>query len=295
MKPFVFSKSVVFLLLGVLVVTGVGGYVWTQEHRPPLLEIHVFSMKTGSSILVRTPDDHRILINGGGNSEIVRHVSSVLPFYSHRIDTVIATDRQKKNIGGLVDLIGRYDVGQVIVSAVVFETPDTATPVDATYAELLKGARRRAVPIREVVVGESLMWGTGASHTPVYANIVFPAPAEDFMYSKASPPNIVLDIVYDSARILLAGDSTPKIQRYIVEHASSTQPLDVLVVSHGSSADHFNAEFLETLDPNYLVFAQAISRSSGNAVVPYERRFNSKEKTIRIVSDGSSVNIERVE
>jgi len=278
---------------GVLVMVGVGGYVWRQEHRPSFLEVYVFSMKQGSAMLVRTPGDRRIVINGGSNSEIIRHVSQVLPFYSRRIDIVIATDTHKKNVGGLVELVGRYDIGQIVVPGITLERLDLATSSDAAYTELLQNARRRQIPIREVMAGESVIWDEDSPGDVVRANIVFPALPEGFVYSKASPPSIALDFVYDSTHIWLAGDSTPKIQRYIIDNYPVARNTDVLVVSHSASVDHFNKDFMDMLDPEYLVYSQSVSRSGSNTVVPYERRFNAKEKTIRILSDGSSVHIER--
>jgi competence protein ComEC len=294
MQSRIFSKPVVLAMSSVLVATGVGGYVWRQEHRPPFLEVYVFSIKQGNAVLVRTPDDRRIVINGGGNSEVIRHVSRVLPFYSRRIDTIIATDTQKKHVGGLVELVGRYDIGQMIVSGVTLETLGISTSTDVAYIELLQTLRRGHVSIRDVLAGESLVWGQDATGRSVCVNIVFPVLQQEFAYSKASPPALVLDITYGSTHIFVAGDSTPKIQKYIIEQRN-LDSADVLVVSHSASANHFNKTFLHTLDPEYLVYTQSTSRSSSNVVVPYERRFNTKEKTVRIVSDGSSVRIERMD
>ena len=182
-----------------------------------------------------------------------------------------------------------------MVTEVTLETLGFATSTDATYTEFLRTLRRARVPIREVVSGESLVLGQDQDGVKIYASIMFPASQAEFVYSKASPPSIVLDLLYSSTQIVVAGDITPKIQRHIMGHSSSTGSVDVLIVSHSASADHFNQDFLDMLDPEYLVYSQSVSRSSGNAVVPYERRFNTKEKTIKIVSDGSSVDIERVD
>jgi beta-lactamase superfamily II metal-dependent hydrolase len=101
-------KSAIIAATASAIVAGVGAYVWHQEHRLPLLDIYLFALKSGQSAFIRTPDDRRILVNGGSNSEIIRRISKRLPFYSRRIDALIVTDTSAKNVSGLIDVLERY-------------------------------------------------------------------------------------------------------------------------------------------------------------------------------------------
>jgi hypothetical protein len=49
------------------------------------------------AVFLQTSGGKRILINGGGNSEIIRKITKVIPFYSRHIDTIISTNEEDKN------------------------------------------------------------------------------------------------------------------------------------------------------------------------------------------------------
>ena len=104
------SKPLIVVAAVGAVALGLGGYVWKEENRPAILEVYVFSLSSGRSIFIRTPEDKRILIDGGGNSDIVDELTQILPFYSRRIDAVVATNSEGNNVSGLIDVLNRYIV-----------------------------------------------------------------------------------------------------------------------------------------------------------------------------------------
>lgn len=297
MASVIFRKPIILTAVAVSTAVGVGGYVWVNEHRPPILEVHVFSLKNNNSIFIRTPDDRRILIKGGSNSEVIRHIGKVLPFYSKRIDTVIATNTEKKNIGGLIGIVERYSVGQVIVPAITLENLGISSSTDNIYSEFLKSLRAEKISFREVVGGEKIIFDD-ISRSKITAGVLFPVSPENFSYSKSSSPEIIMNISYGLTNILIAGDSSNKIQRYIASSTRSidsniTIPVDVLVVSHSALPSNMNQQFLETLQPEFLIYSQILAKPVGISLFPSDKRFNAKEKTIKIISDGKSVKVSK--
>lgn len=281
-------KPIILTAVAISTAVGVGGYVWANEHREKVLEVYVLNLKNGNSTFIRTPNDKRILINGGGNSEIIRHLSKILPFYSRRVDMVIATNTEKKNIGGLIEVIERYSVERVVVPNITLESLHISSSTDRTYAEFLKSLRTKKILLREVAEGDDIVLDNITAPN-VVANILFPTTTSNFSYSKASPPEIVLNISFDLNNILIAGNSSKKIQRYIASSISSNIA-DVLVLSQSALPNNLNREFLETFQPKFLVYSRALSQSQSQNNFSYDRRFNSKEKTVEIISDGKSVN-----
>jgi competence protein ComEC len=297
------SKPLVIGAAATALAFGMAGYVWREEHREPILELYVFNLKSGSSVFVRTPDDKRILINGGANSEVIRELTDILPFYSRRIDTVIATDADGKDVSGLIDVLERYSVDNVVVPAVTLQSLGLASTTDQIYATFLDTVRRLKIPLREVSAGDTLDWGQKIGGSPVNAEILFPAVSsngEKFQYSRASAPEILLRISYGQTSVMLLGNATTKVQKFI---ATSTSRTDVLVVPHGISADSLSAVLMDKIKPDYLIYSQAISNSSKKSTkkpakvdplyfILDDKRFNSREKgTIKAVSDGISIKI----
>ena len=116
-KPFIIAA-----LATAATLAGIGGYAYIESNRPAVLELFIFNTPGNPAIFIRTPNDKRILINGGSNSEIIERISGILPFYSRRIDMVIATNDDPKNTTGLIDVIDRYSVDKVVLPAVSLQS-----------------------------------------------------------------------------------------------------------------------------------------------------------------------------
>jgi hypothetical protein len=311
MKRFIFSKIGIGILGGLVGLSGIAAYVWNQEHRPALFEMYIFGLKSSTSAFIRTPDDTRILINGGSNSEVIRHISKILPFYSRRIDMVITTDTDKKNITGLIGVVGRYSVDQVIVPHITLEELNlsVSTSSDRTYDTFLSAVRKAKIPMRELIAGEEVWFASQRKNSEylvsdnVSMRILFPVAPETFSYSKASAPELLFNINHGSINILWAGAASKKIQKYVAPYSSaaasidsstSSAPADILIVSHSALPANLDRTFLETYQPESLIYSQSLSGSSGANPFSYDSRFNIQENTIRISSDGISVRVERM-
>ncbi len=287
MKKLIFSKFFFVFLISI----GTVIYVWKQENRLKILEIYALSLKNGNAAFIRTPNDKRIIINGGSNSEIIRHISKILPFYSRRIDIAMVTDTQKKNVAGLVGILERYKVDQLVVPALTLKSLNLASSTDSSYVELLKVARQKKVSIREIGESEKVVIDSDKVLGETVLNILFPSSTDEFNYSKASSPEIVFKLSYKGTSIISLGDSSKKIQNYINSQYQSDKPIDVLIINQGAVWANISRNFIEKLKPNYFIYSQVTSKSPEVIFVPFERRFNAKEKTVKIISNGKSVEV----
>ncbi len=182
---------------GILVVAiSVGVYTWLQSVRPNIFEAYVFDTPGTLSVFIRTPNDKRMLINGGSNADIVRRISKILPFYSRRIDYVIATESSDKATAGLNDVTSRYEVDEIFWA---------------------KGE------VPALKAGEALL-----IDDEVKADVLFPVPEKDFKYSNASYPQTILRIYYGDTTIVYAGQATDKILKFTGLFGTTT-PNQVLI------------------------------------------------------------------
>src|SRR5689334_6366418 len=141
------SKPVIIGAVSVLAVSaGLAGYVWYENHRPPVLEVYVIPLKTGQALFIRTPNDKRILVDGGTNSEIIRYISKILPFYSRRIDQIIVTRTDGAHVTGLIDAVNRYAVGEVVAPGITLESLGLASSTDQIHQTFLDAAASHKIP-----------------------------------------------------------------------------------------------------------------------------------------------------
>lgn len=302
------AKTLAIASTVTLLTTALGMYVWGEEHRLPALEVYVFSLKSGNSFFIRTPDDMRYIINGGANSEIIRHITKILPFYSHRIDAVFATDVDPKNVGGLISIIERYGTEKVYLPSENIYTLGLDTQKNDAYKVFIDTVTENSIPVQQLGNSEELRLGNSGDVT---LEILFPSAAKTsdssitddlFEYSKASPPQLIMRIVQRSKNtnksILLFGSASKKIQKAI-----NTSKSDVLAISNGASEVQLDSGVIEKVAPRYVVYSKNDVSSKKSAseqkmnplfanILP-KNRFNIKEGIVRIVINEGQIDIDQ--
>ena len=134
------KRYYIFVPLLILLTTScLGLYVYKWEYRKLFLEIYFFSLERGRAIFIRTPQNKTILIGGGQNSEVIRGITKVLPFYSRKIDLVIAPAATPAQIGGLIEVIERYEIDEIVFPKIM----STSTVFTQLTREIKK---RKRVP-----------------------------------------------------------------------------------------------------------------------------------------------------
>ncbi|MEK7641837.1 MAG: hypothetical protein AAB365_02475 [Patescibacteria group bacterium] len=296
------SKPVIIASVATVAASVLGGYIWHEEHRPSIAEAYVFALKSGRSTLIRTPDDHRILIDGGANSEVIRHLSSVLPFYSRRLDAVIATNTDGKNVSGLVDILERYQVDRVYIPAVTVSSLGISTSTHLAYQVFIDTIESKSIELKELVVGDTVFLGD------VAIEVLFPVSEDSFVYSRASAPELVLKISYGNSSILMMNGVSIKIQKHIASHIQMKGG-DVLVVSHSAAPAAVAYDLVSEVQPKFLVYSKTPSKSVGRTLSSVSKkivdplagilekdRFNLKEVgTVRISMDGEDAEITKTD
>lgn len=305
------------ILVGGAVVLSLASYsgmhIWHEEHRPPILEVYIFNMKSGRSMFVRTPEDRRIVINGGNGSEVVRELTSILPFYSRRIDAVFATSDKAGDVSGLIEIIERYKVARAYVPAITVNSLGLGSSTDSVYDTFLKELDRDIIPVERLSVGDTI-----ALDSKTNARVLFPISASQFQYSKTSAPEVMFSIEYGKTAVTFLGNATKKIQKAI-RAKSVVLSSGVLVMSANAQPKDVSIELIDALRPKHLIYSKSIKSnpasiliddSIGDAshltkenqntkplidplgLIADDRRFNLKDGSIKITSDGGRISVE---
>ncbi len=258
-----YKKSLV--ICGAVFMVGsllLGGYVWHWEVRPHILEIHVTPADTVLSVFVRTPDNRTILVDGGKTGAIMRTLTSLMPFYRRNIDTVILTKNDDTHAAGLVDVLNRYHVGQVIEMANVFTGLDGSAHLakimstSTAYLEFEKIITKKNIVDKKLSMGDDLSFEDGA-YGLVAGSVIFPprpsiGTSTPFKFSKTNLPQLAMRIGYGATSFVI-GDLSKTEQKYI---ASSSAPADVLIFQHAGGASAMNENFFNAIHPDYAVISK---------------------------------------
>ncbi|OHA14085.1 MAG: hypothetical protein A2909_02705 [Candidatus Tagabacteria bacterium RIFCSPLOWO2_01_FULL_39_11] len=277
-----YFKSGFFVLLTVAVF-----FIWYVvfvESRQKLT-VAFLDVGQGDAILIDTPGDQQILIDGGLNKQVLAELSKVMPFYDRSIDVVIATHPDQDHISGLLDVLERYEVDFVVEPGV-----ESATAVYEGLENLIGEKGIKKILARR---GMKLVLGENA-----YLLILFPD--RDVSGMDTNDASIVAKLVYGNTSFLFTGDSPKKIEEYLVFIDKENLDVDVLKAGHHGSKTSSSESFIGYTSPEYAIISAGENNRYGH---PHKEVLDILEKfgaqilrtdeleTIIIESDGENIEI----
>lgn len=93
----------------------------------------------GDAVFIRAAGGETALIDGGPDDAVLRELSEVMPFYEKTIDLVVLTHPHADHVDGLVLVLKRYDVRNVLITGVAGG--------DAGYKEFLNIVAEKDIPV----------------------------------------------------------------------------------------------------------------------------------------------------
>lgn len=198
------------------------------------LAVWVFDVGQGDAIFIDAPGA-QVLIDGGPSSDIVEHLTRVMPPWDRSIDVVINTHPHADHVTGLVSVLERYDVGEVWVSGQSYRT-DVVSYFDSL------------APQRAVGQGDEIDLGSGAHLEVLW-------PPETYNGAYLDDPNagsIVALLTYGEVEILLTGDIGVEEELALLDQLGD---IDVLKVGHQGSLTSTHPTFLEQIRPEYALIS----------------------------------------
>jgi beta-lactamase superfamily II metal-dependent hydrolase len=107
----------------------------------------------GEAILVRTSEGKIMLIDGGMDvASLSQALDSQLPPWQRSLDIVLLTCPRQDHLAGLLDIVTRYSIGEVIDAGMLH--PNT------TYARWRRTISERNLQYTQVVQGDTISLGT---------------------------------------------------------------------------------------------------------------------------------------
>ncbi len=256
-----FKKRWREVILITLVALNVG--VWSlvyQKNASDLLRVYFFNIGQGDAIFIDSPTQGRVLIDGGRNRQIIAELGKVLPFGDKRIDVVIATHPDADHIGGLPEIISRYQVGLLLEPGV-----ESENEIDD---ELRKRVAEKNVPTLLARRGMVVNFGDGVKLTILF-------PDRDVSRWETNDASIVAKLEYGESSFLLTADSPIKTENILLNFNSQILDADVLKVGHHGSRTSTSITFAEAVTPEYAVISAGKNNSYGH---PHQEVLNILEK-----------------
>lgn len=270
------------LFIGLLVCINIAVFSFHQERR---LSVSFLDVGQGDAIFIEGPTGIQVLIDGGATRSVLRQLSAWVGFFDRDIDAVVATHPDQDHIGGLVDVLSRYETPLFIESGAT-----SSTPVYAALENVLTENHVERILARRSM---RILLGGGA-----YADILFPD--RDVSGVDANTASIVMRVVYGENEFFLNGDSPKAIEEYLVDLDGSRLESDVLKAGHHGSKTSSDELFIKTINPIYVVYSRGCNNRYGHpseeVVALYQSlRIESfdtcEDGTVTFQSDGKTIKI----
>ena len=227
--------------------------VWWQVFnvRQTLLKVAFLDIGQGDSIYIEAPNGNQVLIDGGPGRQVLRALSSVMPWYDRSLDVVIATHPDADHIGGLPSVLERYQVAAVMDNGQPSNTGTYRAWQAAVAAEVKDGAQylraRR---------GERFNLGAGISLDILY-------PYDTPTGKDTNDGSIVARLTYGSQAFILTGDATIKVEQQLLI-AKTLLSAQVLKAGHHGSKTSSSPAFIKAVSPIYAIISAGKNNRYGH-------------------------------
>jgi len=285
MKTRIPYPALVLLALILLLANAYVGVYILRTPATPELKVSFLDVGQGDSILIEGPTGIEMLVDGGKDRSAVRELPKVMGPFDRSIDLMVATHPDADHIGGLPDVLSRYQVSTIV---------ESGREGDSSFVDRLNNAVPREKGLVQVLArsGMRIHLGDGA-----YADVLHPG-NNVAKLPDTNDASIVLRVVYGDTEFMLTGDAPSWVEDRLVNEYDEALRSDILKAGHHGSKTSTNAAFLEAVNPDIVVVSAGKNNSYGH---PHEdvvtRIFASgaalistiDRGTITFISDGKEV------
>ena len=236
----------IFVVLTVVI----WSFVFDREATSGVLTVAFFDVGQGDAIFIETPNGTQVLLDGGPNKKVLRELSELMPFYDRSIDMIITSHPDMDHIGGVPDVLDRFEVEHIMIPGVGSDTD--------VYEEMINIVQEKNIEILYARRGRIYL---DTDHN-IYLDILFPD--RDVAGFDKNLASIVAKLVYGDATFLLTGDSPKSIEEYLIVIDPAALDVDVLKLGHHGSKTSTSEDFLGYTSPDYAIISAGKDNSYGH-------------------------------
>lgn len=242
-----------WLLLGVaLVLAGCETSAPANGSKPPgALEVVFLDVGQGDCAFIQFPNGKTMLIDGGSPEAGALVTAFLRRKGIERLDWVVMSHLHADHIGGLIEVLRVFEVGEFWDSGYVEGSP--------TYETLLRTVQRRKIPYRLVEAGMRFRLSEAC-----YLRVL--APRKPFMNDSGSNANnnsVALYMAYHRASFLFLGD-LEEAGRMRALSGETNLPVSVLKVGHHGSSNGTDDALLQFIRPQAAIISCGEDNSYGH-------------------------------
>jgi len=217
----------------------------------PKDSVVVLNVGQGDAILIQQ-GDIQVLVDAGPDSSILYELPKYMPVYDRRIEYIVITHPHDDHIVGILDVIARYEVGEILYYPVCFENEN--------YEFLI----RNFPNLKEVGRGDTI-------RLEIFnINILWPIlnrEGQECVKSfngNINDDSLVLDFDFLKKRFLLMGDIESPVENILIKNKLIYQDYDILKAGHHCSNSSSSETFIKYVSPTLAICSVGLENSFGH-------------------------------
>jgi competence protein ComEC len=228
--------------------------VWSVALTTPDGKLHVsfLDVGQGDAMLIQTPSGQNILIDGGPDSQKINlALGQNLPFWDRTIDLVVCTQPQADHVTGLVEVLRRYTVNQVLEPGLPSDSP--------TYQEWLTLVEHNGIEHNIARAGQEIALGNEIK-------IEVLNPPERLLEGTSHDVDnngVVLMLSWGQISFLFAADIRKEAEYELIIQRANLKST-VLKVPHHGSMTSTTSHFLAAVEPAMAVISAGAHNPFGH-------------------------------
>lgn len=286
------KKWVLGILIGLFflnVLAWLGAYGFSQSR---LLEINFFDVGQGDATFIESPWRHQILIDGGPSSNISEKLAREMPFWDRNIDLIVLTHPEKDHMAGLIEVLKRYKVKNILWTGVLRDTAEFKEWQNLIEEEQEKDGAR----IKIAKAGAKIIF-SGKEERTGQIEVLYPfEDLEGKIVKDSNDTSLVLKLSFEENSFLFTGDISKSVEKRLLA-AGTDVSADVLKIAHHGSKTSSGQEFIERVSPGISIIPAGRNNSYGH---PHQEVLEVLKKyattifrtdingDIKIISDGKN-------
>ena len=258
------------------------------------LHVSILDVGQGDAILIQTPAGQDILVDGGPSPQSLGlALGQQMPFWDRTIDLVVLTHAQADHITGLLEVLQRYEVEQVLYPAFNGQSP--------SYDRWLALIKEQGIKSTIARAGQQINPGEGL----VIEVLNPPVPGLTGTQSDIDNNAVVFRISLDDVSFLLTADVMSEAELELIAGRASLNSTVLKVAHHGSDTST-TAGFLAVVNPQLAVISAGEDNTFGHPSAAVMERLTGKlgegniyrtdeDGTIEFITDGKRLWVKKGE
>lgn len=279
-------KTKIILIL-ILVDLSFGIFILRNVSDADKVKTSFLDVGQGDAILIRQGSAN-FIIDGGPDQTILRRLGETIPPWEKRIDVIFLTHPDLDHLWGLIEVVKKYEVGQVVMPNLKKDGKD--------YKMFLDEISNKNIPVIFAKPGVVMKYRD--------INFLVLAPDQKLVAWSKSNPNVgslVLRASLPGYVLLLTGDMEILEEQYLLRYVPDLLRADVLKVAHHGSKTASSTSFLNAVKPALAIFSVGEKNRYGHPSPETLKRFGSadyfrtdKNGTVTLISKSGSNQVDLV-